>query len=152
MRAATLAALVVALAGAAAPTGAQSYDFTITVPVNVSGLPAEITEIAVTCYVLPAASTYYSNEAVIGTSIKHTPVHGSFSGNIVLAFNANSGKDASLAAKYMCSATLNGSYRGATGISFTPGGSTPPSFPVVSGAPLYLGSVSASDLLRIPGR
>jgi hypothetical protein len=147
------AALVAALAIAPAPARAQSYDFTITVPVNLSGLPDNITAFVVSCYILPATSTVLLTSDIIASALKSTPVHGSFHGNVVITMNAAPGKDPALAGKYKCTGQVTGTLRGASGVGFFPAGPTStPSFPLVAGAPFYMGSTSASDLTRIPGR
>ena len=145
--------LAVALTVGASRAAAQSYDFTITVPVNLSGLPDNVTAFVVSCYVLPAASTVMYPSDVIASAMKSTPVHGSFHGNVVLTMNANAGKDPATAGKYKCNGYVSGTVRGATGIGFFPSGpGSSPGFPLAAGAPFYMGSTSASDLTRIPGR
>jgi len=147
------AAVSFSLAVAPARVAAQSYDFTITVPVSLDGLPDNVTAFVVTCYILPASSTVLVASDVIASGMKTTAVHGSFHGNVVLTLNANPGKDPSTAGKYKCGGYVSGTLRGATGIGFFPSGPTSsPSFPLVAGAPFYMGSYSASDLTRIPGR
>lgn len=153
MKTAVAACLIATLSLAAAPACAQTYDFTITVPVNVSGLPDNVTDFVVTCWILPASSTVMYEPDVIGSVMKRTTIHGSFSGNVVLSFNANAGKDASLASKYKCQGYVAGTIRGIMGLAYFPSGpSSSPNFPLVAGAPFYMGSMTASDLTRIPGR
>jgi hypothetical protein len=146
------AALAAALVISPAPARAQSYDFTITVPVNLSGLPDNITAFVVTCYIVGDVSVMNTSD-IIASAMKSTPVHGSFRGNVVLTMNANPGKDPALARKYKCGGSVQGTLRGAVGVGFFPTGPTStPSFPLVAGAPFYMGSYFANDLTRIPGR
>jgi hypothetical protein len=149
MKAATATVTVGAvLAGMAwaAPVRAQAMDFTITVPVNVSGVPAVITEMGITCYIMPRNTGDMHNEIAFGGR-RVTIVGGAYHGNVVITMNALPGVDPSPAKFYSCNAQFYGSDRATY---FADGQTLPPVFPLVAGAPFYLGS--NSSWTPIPGR
>jgi hypothetical protein len=152
MRATLVTALlagVTGLAASAAPAATQATDFTITVPVRVSGLPSNITEMAITCYIQPEDYGDMRNEIAYGG--QRFRVSGSYSGNVTISMNALPGKDPSLARWYQCTGMFYGTDRGRSGVMFFASGpTTPPVFPLVAGAPFYLGD--RGHWTRIPGR
>ncbi len=135
---------LVALAWAA-PVSAQATDFTITVPVNVSGVPPSVISMGIGCVIKPTqfgdASTYIAR----GNQLLHL-TGGAYHGNVTIAVNALPGKDPAQAHWYFCIADFEGA--GST-IYFQGGNMTPPVFPLVTGAPFYLGTTVPT---RIPGR
>lgn len=126
---------------------AQTTDFTITVPVDVSGLPPTVTEMMVSCYVAP--EDYGDARNYIAYAGRRFAVSGTYRANLTLTANAQPGKDAALARWYSCNAQFVGTERGAPATFFSGGGTTPPVFPLVTGAPFNLGSTGRWT--RIPG-
>src|SRR5262249_20263020 len=121
-------ALLVEIAGGAAPSKAE--DFTFVIPVDVSHLPSDVASMNITCEVqMPGL--------VIGQSGPHViPITGgTFHGDVTIAFNVSSGRDPALATQYDCSAYFIG--RGAVP-AFYFQTSTSPTFPLRSGAPFFL--------------
>jgi len=146
--AAALAAGLAILAAPFAPAAAQASDFTITVPVNLSGIPSNITRFGVSCYIMPEDYGDASHQLAYGAT--SVDVHGSYRGNLTISFNAAPGKDPSLARWYRCVASFTGTDRGRPGVIFFPNGPTStPNFPLVAGAPLFLGNFDR--WIRIPG-
>ncbi|HUO51445.1 MAG TPA: hypothetical protein VMT93_02920 [Gemmatimonadaceae bacterium] len=146
--AAALAAAAFAAAAFARPAAAQAKDFTITVPVNVSGLPSNITEMGISCTIMP--EDYGDGRNAIAGGVQRFPVSGSYSGTVTISMNALPGKDPALARWYSCTAQFYGTERGVAATFFASGTTTPPVFPLVAGAPFYLGR--NDRWTRIPGR
>ena len=136
------------LALAAAPAHAQAWDFTITVPVNVSGVPANVTEISIACDVRPEDYGDGRNQIAHGVQ-NQTLTGGAFHGNVIVHANAAAGRNASLGRWYQCRASFHGTERGIMVTYFLSGPTTPPIFPVAAGAPLNLGD--QTHWIRIPG-
>lgn len=149
MKVATVAAAAVLLASfaGAEPLRAQATDFTITVPVDVSGLPSTVTEMMVNCYVAP--ENYGDARNYIAFAGRRFAVSGTYRANLTLTVNALPGKDPALARWYSCDAQFVGTERGVPTTFFAGGGTTPPVFPLVVGAPFNLGSTGRWT--RIPG-
>jgi hypothetical protein len=146
-RAITAAAILAALAWSA-PLAAQASDFTITVPVNVSGIPSNVTSVSVACDIMP--EDYSDGTRQIAHGVASQPLSGgAFHGNVTVQANAAPGKDATLARYYHCRMSFLGSDRGRSVIYFLNGPSSPLVFPLAAGAPLNLGD--AAHWIRIPG-
>jgi hypothetical protein len=147
MKGAITAAAFAALAWSA-PLPAQAWDFTITVPVNVSGVPANVTMVGVSCDVRP--EDYGNGVNQIGHGVANARLTGgAFRGNIVVQINAAPGKDATLARWYECRMSFLGTDRGRDVTYFINGASSPLVFPLAAGAPLSLGD--PGRWIRIPG-
>ena len=150
MRAAALA-IVLAVVALTTPAGAQGHDFTVTIPVTVSGLPANITQMGFECYVYPEDYTNPANQIANGGV--RISVSRSYSGNAVITFNAMPGKDPSLARWYRCTGQFYGTDdRGREVAYFAGGQNVGTVFPLVASAPFTLGYNAARMWTRIPGR
>jgi hypothetical protein len=129
-------------------------DFTITIPLHVRGIPPNVTQLGISCYVMPADVSNMTNEIGYGaaTVVVHPatspPPGGSTQASVTIAFNALPGKDPSLARFYSCTAQFSGTERGAPATYFANGATTPPVFPLSPGQPFYLGSTTWTP---IPG-
>lgn len=115
----TLAALFVSTAlvlGSVA--NALGEDFTFTVPINVTAIPAEYAEVGAMCKVQDASDSIGEGHATI-------PIpSGSGSGNVVVKLNVYSGKNPASARTYFCLLLLkraNGSMRQAMQSDLKPG-------------------------------
>jgi len=139
-----------AVAALASPARAQTSDFTITVPVNVSGLPSNVTEMMIDCYVMPADLSNMTNEIAHG--VRRFTVSGAYHSNVVISFNALPGKDPNLARFYSCTAQFFGTDRGVTVAYFPNGQNVAPNFPLAAGAAFNLGYSASGGWVRIPGR
>jgi hypothetical protein len=137
-----------ALAIAYVPAHAQTKDFTITVPVSVSALPSNISEMGISCYVMPEDYGDASHQLAYGG--QRFRVSGSYSGNVVISFNAAPGKDPSLARWYRCVGQFYGTERGVTATFFASGQNVAPNFPLAAGAPFDLGYSATRVWTRIP--
>ncbi|QGZ96401.1 hypothetical protein [Terricaulis silvestris] len=87
---------------------AHAEDFTLTVPVNVSGLPANVHTVWVTCQVMESSRSRIT--AVAGQRIAITG--GAYRADVVLTANASAGRDPSLATQYRCVAWFFGAVAG----------------------------------------
>jgi hypothetical protein len=131
-------------AGAATRT---SWDFTITVPVSLDAIPANVTRVAIACDIMPEDYSNGSNQiahGVVTESITSHEMHR----NITVLANAAPGKDPSLARWYQCRMSFIGSDRGHDVTYFLNGVSTPPVFPLAPGAAVNIGG---GKWFRIPG-
>jgi hypothetical protein len=137
-------------AALAAPAHAQASDFTITIPVSFSGLPSNITQFGVSCYVMPEDFGTAANQVAYGGA--RINVSGSYSGNMTISFNAGPGRDPSTARWYRCAGQFYSSDHGRETTYFPNGQIATPNFPLVSGATFNLGYNATRYWTRIPGR
>jgi hypothetical protein len=81
---------------------AWGEDFTFTVPVRVSNLVPEVNKVIVSCSV-GTADGYTAAQYIGAVAVLITPdASGSYSGNLELKFNADTGKDRAAATHYRC--------------------------------------------------
>jgi hypothetical protein len=150
MRTLSAALLLVGAAfSVSAQAGSTHWDFTITVPVDVKALPQNIGEMTIACHVMPADVSNPQNE--IASGFKNIMIHAPqsyFKGSVQLVFNAKAGFDPSLARFYRCTADFHGANNGVATTYFLIGGTSGSVFPLVAGAPFYLGG---ANWIPIPG-
>lgn len=119
---ATLFTLVAGLS-LAAIGAARAEDFTLTVPVRLNSLHPLITGAAINCGV-GTASDHVNDVGLGSAQISIDPNSGNFSQNVVIRFNATTGRDPSTATAYRCVIFLSGS--GFGGFTSNPGCSSCP--------------------------
>ena len=151
MKRTTLAALL--LAFAPAPAFGQvttAPDFTITVPVEASGLPAGVNQMMTACQVLTN-----QNMPVVGAGSTSTAVTGrAFRGDVTVTVKAQASVDPATATRYSCSVWFIDQLRpGVSRVIYFSPGTTPDgglfqNFPLVAGAPFKL----ETGILPLPPR
>ncbi|HUO89680.1 MAG TPA: hypothetical protein VMU08_10930 [Rhizomicrobium sp.] len=110
---------------------AQAEDFEFTVPVNFSHLPPDISNFLVDCTALQAR---YGVPVGDGQA-RPRMSGGEFHGDVVVRFNATAGHDPAWAHFYQCRVIGFYTDRGA---SYSFYGTSSPTFPLESGAPMML--------------
>lgn len=130
------------------PVATHAADFTITVPIEASGLPPSINLMSVDCRIMAEDTSKPANEiARGGVGLTITTSRPGVHFPAVVTINASPGKDPSLARWYKCWSSFQND-DGRT--YFLNGQRSGLVFPLADGAPFYLGNYDR--WIRIPGR
>ena len=112
-------------------TPAMAEDFLITVPINFSNLPPDISNFVVSCSALQESY----GVVVGGGDARPRMSGGEFHGDVTVRFNATAGHDPATAHYYQCRAI---SFYTDSGMSYSFYGPSSPTFPLQAGAPMVL--------------
>jgi hypothetical protein len=117
----------------------RAEDFNITVPVNISRVPPNVTTFGVRCFavVMPAGAAAPTEQIGFGAA-DQTLSGGAFSGNLVVRFNASPGKTPNSATHYKCSGQFQGTDRGFSVGYFVNGSDLDRPFPRAPGSSFNL--------------
>lgn len=140
MKLAGLASIAVLAGLAVAAPASWAADFTITVPVEATGLPAAVNKMQTSCQIFTNA-----NMPVVGAGSTDTPITGrAFRGDVVVTINAQASVDPATATRYQCSVWFVAERAGAGGANIyyyqreTPDGAGFQNFPLLASAPFKL--------------
>jgi len=123
--------------GALLSSAALAEDFTITVPVQLRNLPPSIERMMILCYVATGGPGTISHP--VGTGDGQIAVsNGEFTGEAVIRFNADPGRDPATGTHYNCRASLLGIENGALVSYFNSDVPDPNRFPLDPSAPFLL--------------